>query len=62
MDIYSQIRLFFFVMSCIVLCMCGLHVVKVFRLESGKLITSDRNLYAFMVALSYFITVLISGI
>jgi hypothetical protein len=56
-----QIKVFLFIMSLFVLLGSMFHIVSVFRLKSGKLISSDKGLVMFGIAIAYILTMLITG-
>jgi hypothetical protein len=56
-----QIKVFLFIMAIFVVLAGILHTVTVFRLQSGKLISSERGLITFGSAVAYIITMLICG-
>ena len=56
-----QVETFLLIMAVFVVLMSILHIVSVFRLKSGKIVSSERGLILFGVSLAYIITVLICG-
>ena len=57
-----QIETFLLIMAIFIVIMGILHTVSVFRLKSGKIVSSERGLYIFGISLAYIITILITGI
>jgi hypothetical protein len=56
-----QIKVFLFIISLFVLLGSVFHIISVFRLKSGKIISSDNGLIMFVVAIAYILTMLITG-
>ena len=56
-----QIKVFLFIISLFVLLADIFHVVSVFRLKSGKIISSDKGLIVFGLALAYILTIMFTG-
>lgn len=56
-----ELKVFLFIMAIFVILVSILHIVTVFRLQSGKLISSERGLITFGSAVAYIITMLICG-
>jgi hypothetical protein len=56
-----QIKVFLFIMSLFILLGSIFHVISVFRLRSGKIISSNRGLIMFWIAIAYILTMLITG-
>ena len=56
-----ELKVFLFIMAIFVVLASILHIVTVFRLQSGKLISSERGLITFGSAIAYIITMLICG-
>lgn len=56
-----QIKVFLFIMSLFVILGDIFHVVSVFRLKSGKIISSDKGLIVFGIALAYILTIMFTG-
>lgn len=56
-----ELKVFLFIMAIFVVLVGILHTVTVFRLQSGKLISSERALTIFGSAVAYIITMLICG-
>lgn len=56
-----ELKVFLFIMAIFVVLASILHIVTVFRLQSGKLISSERGLITFGSAVAYIITMLICG-
>lgn len=56
-----ELKVFLFILAIFIILMGILHVITVFRLEQGKLISSDKELMLFGVSISYIITMLICG-
>lgn len=56
-----QLKVFLFILASLVVLIDILHIVSVFRLKSGKIVTSNKNLWIFGSAISYIITMLICG-
>lgn len=56
-----QIEVFLVIISIFIILYGILHVVSVFRLKSGKIVTSMENLVIFSLAVAYLITILITG-
>jgi hypothetical protein len=56
-----ELKVFLFIMAIFVVLVGILHTVTVFRLQSGKLISSERGLITFGSAVAYIITMLICG-
>ncbi len=61
MGILYQIEMFLFIMAIFVMIMSILHVISVFRLKTGKIVSSKNGLVLFGVSLAYIITILITG-
>ena len=61
MGILYQIEMFLFIMAIFVMIMSILHVISVFRLKTGKIVSSKNGLALFGVSLAYIITILITG-
>jgi hypothetical protein len=56
-----ELKVFLFIMAIFAVLVGILHTVTVFRLKSGKLISSERGLVIFGSAVAYIITMLICG-
>jgi hypothetical protein len=56
-----QIKVFLFIMSLFVILGDIFHVVSVFRLKSGKIISSVKGLIVFGIALAYILTIMFTG-
>lgn len=56
-----QTKVFLFIMAVFVALIGILHVISVFSLKSGKLVTSEKNLTIFGVSIAYILTMLICG-
>lgn len=56
-----ELKVFLFIMAIFAVLVGILHTVTVFRLQSGKLISSERGLTIFGSAVAYIITMLICG-
>ena len=56
-----ELKVFLFIMAIFAVLAGILHTVTVFRLQSGKLISSERGLTIFGSAIAYIITMLICG-
>ena len=56
-----QAKVFLFILAALIVLVDILHVVSVFRLKNGKLVSSDKSLWIFGVAISYILTMLICG-
>ena len=56
-----QLKVFLFILAALVVLIDMFHVVSVFRLKSGKLVSSNKSLWVFGVSLSYILTMLICG-
>ena len=56
-----ELKVFLFIMAIFAVLVGILHTVTVFRLQSGKLISSERGLVTFGSAVAYIITMLICG-
>ncbi len=56
-----ELKVFLFILAIFIILMGILHVITIFRLEQGKLISSDKELMLFGVSISYIITMLICG-
>ena len=56
-----ELKVFLFILAIFIILMGILHVITVFRLEQGKLISSDKELMLFGASISYIITMLICG-
>lgn len=56
-----ELKVFLFIMAIFVVLVGILHTVTVFRLQSGKLISSEKGLITFGSAVAYIITMLICG-
>ena len=54
-----ELKVFLFIMAIFAVLVGILHTVTVFRLKSGKLISSERGLVIFGSAVAYIITMLI---
>ena len=61
MNILYQIEVFLLIMAIFVVGYGLLHVVSVFRLEKGKIITSRKDLVIFSSSLAYIIMLIICG-
>ena len=61
MFILYQFEIMLLVMAIFIVLYGILHVISVFRLQRGKIITSTGSLAVFSVALAYIITILITG-
>ena len=57
----SQTRLFFFIVAAFYLLITILHIASVFSLKKGKIIQNTFDAWAILIALSYVITIIISG-
>ncbi len=60
-NLIYQLEVFMLIMAIFVVLVSILHVVSVFRLKTGKIVSSDRSLVIFGVSLAYIITILITG-
>ena len=56
-----ELKVFLFIMAIFAVLVGILHTVTVFRLQSGKLISSEKGLITFGSAVAYIITMLICG-
>ena len=56
-----QIKVFLFIISTIILLWDIIHVISVFALKSGKIISSEKGLYMFVIAFAYILTMIICG-
>lgn len=56
-----QIKVFFFIMAIFNIIGSALHIISVFRLRRGKIVSSDKGLYLFLASLAYIITMIICG-
>ena len=56
-----QLKVFLFIMAIFVVLAGILHTVTIFRLKSGKLISSEKELITFGASVAYIITMLICG-
>lgn len=56
-----ELKVFLFILAIFIILMGILHVITIFRLEKGKLISSDKELMLFGASISYIITMLICG-
>jgi hypothetical protein len=61
MFVLFQFEVLLLIMAAFIVLYGVLHVVSVFRLERGKIVTSTWNLAVFSVSLAYIITILITG-
>jgi hypothetical protein len=61
MFVLFQFEVLLLIMAAFIVLYGVLHVVSVFRLERGKIVTSTWNLTVFSVSLAYIITILITG-
>ena len=61
-NLIYQLEVFLLVMAIFVMVSSVLHVISVFRLKKGKIVSSERSLIIFAVSLAYIITVLITGL
>lgn len=61
MKILYQIEMFLFIMAIFVMISSMLHVISVFRLKTGKIVSSKNGLVLFGVSFAYIITILITG-
>lgn len=61
LSLLLQIKVFLFIMAIFVVLFGILHIVSVFSLKNGKLVTSEKNLILFGSSLAYIITMLICG-
>lgn len=53
--------MFLFIMAIFVIILSILHVISVFRLKTGKIVSSKDGLVLFGMSLAYIITILITG-
>ena len=56
-----ELKVFLFILAIFIILMGILHVITIFRLKQGKLISSDKELMLFGASISYIITILICG-
>lgn len=56
-----QIKVFLFIMALFNIIADVMHVVSVFRLRRGKIVSSDKGLILFFASLAYILTMLICG-
>ena len=56
-----QIKVFLFIMALFNIIADVIHVVSVFRLKRGKIVSSDKGLILFGTSLAYILTMLICG-
>lgn len=56
-----QLKVFLFILAALVVIVDVLHIISVFRLKNGKLVSSNKDLWTFGIAVSYIITMLICG-
>lgn len=56
-----ELKVFLFILAIFIILMGILHVITIFRLKQGKLISSDKELMLFGASISYIITMLICG-
>jgi hypothetical protein len=56
-----QIKVFLFIMAIFNIIGSALHIVSVFRLKRGKIVSSDKGLYLFLGSVAYILTMLICG-
>ena len=61
MNLVYQIEMFLLIMAIFVILVSVLHVISVFRLKKGKIVSSERGLVIFGISLAYIITILITG-
>ena len=61
MKILYQIEMFLFIMAIFVMISSMLHVISVFRLKTGKIVSSKNGLVLFGVSFAYIIMILITG-
>lgn len=61
MLILTQIEVFIFFMAIMVIINCFLHIIAVFYLKTGKLVTSNLNLFLFGASLAYILTIIKCG-
>lgn len=56
-----ELKVFLFIMAVFVVLIGILHTVTIFRLKSGRLVSSDKDLTIFGASVAYIITMLICG-
>ncbi len=56
-----EIKVFLFIMAIFVIIASIMHVVSVFRLQYGKIVSSEKGLALFAASVAYIITMLICG-
>lgn len=56
-----QIKVFLFIMAIFNIVGSVLHIISVFRLKRGKIVSSDKGLYLFLGSLAYILTMFICG-
>jgi len=61
MSVLFQLEVFILIMAVFVVLYGLLHIVSVFRLERGRIITSRKDLVIFSISLAYIIMLLICG-
>ena len=61
MNLVYQIEMFLLIMAIFVILVSVLHVISVFRLKKGKIVSSEKGLVIFGISLAYIITILITG-
>ena len=61
MNLVYQIKMFLLIMAIFVILVSVLHVISVFRLKKGKIVSSEKGLVIFGISLAYIITILITG-
>jgi len=60
-NLIYQIEVFLLIMAIFVMIASVLHVVSVFRLKKGKIVSSERGLIIFSISLAYIIMIIITG-
>jgi hypothetical protein len=61
-NLVYQLEVFLLIMAIFVMISSILHVISVFRLRKGKIVSSERGLLIFSISLAYIITILITGL
>lgn len=60
-NLLFEIKVFLFIMAIFNVLGGALHIVSVFRLRRGKIVSSDKGLYLFLGSVAYILTMLICG-
>lgn len=60
-NLLLEIKVFLFIMALFNIIADIIHVVSVFRLRRGKIVSSDKGLVLFFASFAYILTMLICG-